>query len=105
LGDRGDLRKMKLLLIIYSEDIDRQVLIALRQAGAKNFTQWEKVLGVGSSGVRLGTEVGPGTNKMVLTLIKDEDTESLLERLRNLKQSFLRRQGLKVIVLPVSGVV
>jgi len=92
---------MKMFFIIYSTDIDRQILITLKQAGCKNYTQLEKVVGVGESGAKLGTAIGPGTNKAALILVEDSQVEDLCIRLENLKRSFLKKQGLKVIVLPV----
>lgn len=92
---------MKLFLIIYSADIDRQILITLKQAGCKNYTQMDKVVGVGESGSKLGTAIGPGTNKIVLMLVEDAQVKDLCAQLRNLKKSFLKKQGLKVIVMPV----
>jgi len=96
---------VKLLFVIYSEDIDRQVMVLLKQAGISSYTNWERVLGTGSAGAKLGNEAGPGTNKMMMALVDSARLKSLLERLSNLKKSFLSRQGLKIIVLPVDEVV
>jgi len=96
---------VKLIFVIYSEDIDRQVMVLLKQAGISSYTLWERVLGTGSAGAKLGNEVGPGTNKMLMALVEEGRVKSLLERLTNLKKSFLRRQGLKTIVLPIDEVV
>lgn len=92
---------MKMFFIIYSADIDRQILITLKQSGCTNYTQFEKTVGVGDSGAKLGTAIGPGTNKVIMILVEDAQVKELCLRLGNLKKSFLRKQGLKVIVLPV----
>lgn len=92
---------MKMFFIIYSTDIDRQILITIKQAGCKNYTKLENIVGVGDSGAKLGTAIGPGTNKIILMLVEDARVDDLCLRLANLKKSFLRKQGLKVIVLPV----
>ncbi|HAT71659.1 MAG TPA: hypothetical protein DCS63_02455 [Elusimicrobia bacterium] len=96
---------MKMFFIIYSTDIDRQVLITLKQSGCKNYTQFENIVGVGDSGAKLGTAIGPGTNKVVMILVEDAQVKDLCVRLENLKKSFLRKQGLKVIVLPVEQII
>ncbi len=92
---------MKLVLIVYTADIDRQILIALKQAGCDRYTKLDNLTGVGDSGSKLGTAIGPGTNKMTMLLMEDGRVEDLCVRLENLKRSFLRKQGLKVMVLPV----
>lgn len=92
---------MKMFFIIYSTDIDRQILITIKQAGCKNYTKLENIVGVGASGAKLGTAIGPGTNKIILMLVEDAQVKDLSLRLENLKKSFLKKQGLKVIILPV----
>lgn len=92
---------MKMIFVIYTADIDRQILIALKQAGCRNYTQIDRVQGVGDSGAKLGTAIGPGSNKLVMLLLEDAQVKDLCLRLENLKKSFLKKQGLKVIVLPV----
>lgn len=92
---------MKLVFIIYTADIDRQILIALKQAGCGRYTKLDGVLGVGESGSKLGTAIGPGTNKIVMLLLEEPVVRELGARLANLKKSFLKKQGLKVVVLPV----
>jgi len=92
---------MKMFFIIYSTDIDRQILITIKQAGCKNYTKLENIVGVGTSGAKLGTAIGPGTNKIILMLVEDAQVKDLSLRLENLKKSFLKKQGLKVIILPV----
>lgn len=92
---------MKMVFIIYTADIDRQILIALKQAGCARYTKLDNIMGVGESGAKLGTAIGPGTNKMVMLLMEAEPAKELCGRLANLKKSFLRKQGLKVMVLPV----
>jgi len=62
---------MKLIFVVYSEDINRQVMLLLKQVGVERFTQWERVLGAGTAGARLGNEVAPGTNKMLMAVIED----------------------------------
>lgn len=97
----GGAADMKLIFVIYTADIDRQILITLKQAGCRNYTQMDKVTGVGDSGAKLGTAIGPGSNKMVMLLLEDGQVKDLCVRLENLKKSFLKKQGLKVVVLPV----
>jgi len=96
---------MKAVLIIYTSDIDTQIMIALKQAGITNYSKWESIVGVGSSGAKLGTAIGPGTNKMLFLLLAEEKIEELLPRFENLKKSFLEKQGLKIVVLPVEKVI
>lgn len=96
---------MDLLLVIYSEEIDKQMMAILKQTGVAGYTKWELVTGLGSSGAKLNNPIGPGSNKMLLMALEESTSKELLGRLKRIKESLLEKQGLKVIILPIKEVI
>ncbi len=95
---------MKLVLIIYNEAIDDEIMEALKSCCIESFTKWQKVLGKGKiSEAHLDTTIWPGANNVCMAVIEDKNVPLLLEQVRNLRKT-LGKEGIKAFVLPVEEI-
>ncbi len=94
---------MKMVLIVYSQALDDEVLTAVKDCGLQNYTKWTGVLGKGTaSGPHLATTVWPRSNNVLALVTDDSFVEPLLERITKLRAE-LRGEGVKAFVLPVES--
>ncbi|RLE22770.1 MAG: hypothetical protein DRJ65_13200 [Acidobacteria bacterium] len=63
---------MKMLLIIVDRSCRDQLEVLLKENGVSGFTEIPEVLGMGRSGMRLGSGAYPKTSAMVFTVVEDE---------------------------------
>jgi nitrogen regulatory protein PII len=95
---------MKMVLIVYSEALDEEVMQALRVGAASGYTKWTRVLGDGhSSGPHLGTNIWPKANNVLAVVAEDDQVGPLVECVRALRTE-LGAEGVKAFVLPVEAV-
>ncbi|MFA5362170.1 MAG: PG0541 family transporter-associated protein [Candidatus Omnitrophota bacterium] len=95
---------MKMVMIVYNEAIDDEVMGALTASGIENFTKWQRVLGQGKiSGPHLDSSVWPGVNNVCMTVVEDGKVKPLLEQVKGLRKH-LGKEGVKAFVLPVEEV-
>jgi nitrogen regulatory protein PII len=93
---------MKMLLAIYSEEIDDDVMTRLTEAGLVCYTKWTDVLGRGkSSGPRLDNKFWPGVNNVAMFVLPDETVPRALEILKDIRKENLGHEGMKAFVLNV----
>ena len=92
---------MKMILIVYNEAIDEEVMSSLETCGIESFTKWQKVLGKGKlSEPHLGSSVWPGVNNVCMVVIDENKVPALLVQVRNLRKT-LGKEGIKAFVLPI----
>jgi len=73
---------MKLIMIIFDADKEEVVHRVLQDSGVDGFTTWGPVHGKGAhSDPRMGTQIWPGDNLILITAVRDETAEILKERL------------------------
>ena len=95
---------MKFVLIAYNEALDDEVLEALRDSGAENYTKWTKVLGKGTtSGPHLDSHVWPKANNVLAVAVPETEAEALLDNVRELRET-LGHEGVKAFQLPLEEV-
>jgi nitrogen regulatory protein PII len=77
---------MKAVMIIYNQAQSEKVEYILEKLGIKGYSLWEGVQGSGSNtGVpHLGTHTWPEINKSLLTVIKDDQVDPLLEKVKKI---------------------
>ncbi len=93
-----------MLLIVYNEAMEEELMQALDDCGIDCFTKWEKVLGKGRrSPPRLATEVWPGTNNVCMVVEEERRIKPLLEKIKILRRE-LASEGIKAFLLPVEEV-
>ncbi len=94
---------MKMVMIIYNEAIDDEVLEALCSCGAECFTKWQRVLGKGqASEPHLDSNVWPGVNNVCMAVTDDKKVPGILNKIKELR-SRLGKEGIKAFVLPVEA--
>lgn len=96
---------MKMVMVIYNEAIDGEVMSALESCCIDSFTKWQRVLGKGRlSEPHLDSNTWPGVNNVCVAVTEDNKVPSVLAQVRNLRKT-LSKEGIKVFVLPVEEAV
>ncbi|RLE28413.1 MAG: hypothetical protein DRJ61_16460 [Acidobacteria bacterium] len=78
---------MKMLLIIVDRSCRDQLEVLLKENGVSGFTEIPEVLGMGRSGMRLGSGAYPKTSAMVFTVVEDEKIPEIRSGLRKYCES------------------
>jgi nitrogen regulatory protein PII len=95
---------MKMVMIVYNEAIDEEVMGSLLACCIGGFTKWQRVLGQGKiSEPHLDSSVWPGTNNVCMAVVENEKVKPLLEQVKGLRKQ-LGKEGIKAFVLPVEEV-
>ncbi len=88
---------MKLLVMIFEADKEELVFKVLEEQGIQGFTLWSPVHGKGAhSHPRMGSQVWPGDNTMLLTAVTDPTATAFKELLLNHPDM---KKGIKVFEL------
>jgi nitrogen regulatory protein PII len=77
---------MKAIMIIYNQAHTEKIEYLLDKLGIRGYSLWENVQGRGSTtGVpHLGTHTWPEINKSVLTIINDDQVDTLLDKIKKI---------------------
>jgi len=93
---------MKMLLAVYSEEIDDELMESLGHVGVECFTKWTRVLGRGkNNGPRLDNRYWPGINNVAMFVLPDEIIPKAMAVIKRLRQENLGHEGMKAFVLNV----
>ena len=94
----------KMVMIVYNEAINMEVMEVLGNCGLKNYTKITGVFGKGTtSGTHLGNDVWPGRNNILYVACEEKETKQLLFCIRELRKK-LGYEGIKAFLLPVEEV-
>lgn len=89
---------MKMVMIVYNEAMDMEVMEVLHGCVLKNYTKIPGVFGKGNtSGTHMGDDIWPGKNNILYVACSDEDAKQLLVCVKNLRLK-LGREGVKTFV-------
>lgn len=92
---------MKMLMIIYNEAIDEEVMAALEVCCVESFTKFRRVLGKGKlSGAHLDSNTWPGANNVLMSVADDGKIPAVLKQVKSLRET-LGKEGIKAFVWPV----
>ncbi len=95
---------MKMVMVVYNEAIDDEVMDGLQTCCIDSFTKWQRVLGRGkTSGPHLDSNIWPGANNVCMAVVEDHKVPLLLTQVKNLRKA-LGKEGIKAFVLPVEEV-
>ncbi|MDD3087264.1 MAG: hypothetical protein PHP89_01720 [Candidatus Omnitrophica bacterium] len=95
---------MKMVMVVYNEALDDEVMGILAEGASKNYTKITGVLGDGvSSGSHLGTDIWPGLNNILYIACKEAQANVMIEKVRELRKS-IGHEGVKAFVLPLEEV-
>lgn len=73
---------MKLLMIIVDESKKEELEVLLNRVGVVGYTEIPRVVGVGTTGPRLGSRAFPKTSALIFTVLSENTLETLLSTLR-----------------------
>ncbi|BCW92974.1 hypothetical protein EG19_09650 [Thermoanaerobaculum aquaticum] len=83
---------MKFLMIIVDESKKEELEVLLNRVGVEGYTEIPRVVGVGTTGPRLGSRAFPKTSALIFTVLSESTLETLLSTLRE----FCRECGEKL---------
>lgn len=93
-----------MVMIVYNEVMDLEVMEALKGCISGNYTKITSVFGKGSaSGAHLGNDIWPGKNNVLYVACQDEDARQLLICAQNLRKK-LGREGIKAFTWNLEGI-
>jgi len=96
---------MKLILIIFDADKEKEVYGILDSSGVSGFTTWGPVHGKGKqSDPRMGTQVWPGDNHIIMTAVSEETVRTLKEALLS-HDEMGGGKGIKVLELTTNTLI
>ena len=95
---------MKLLMVVYHEELERQVMkIVSEELPVPRFTQLDSVIGAGSLNWQQDAQACTlKRNRLVIIVQDDQMIKDLMGRFRELRES---AGGLRAFVMPVEEVV
>jgi len=94
----------KMVMIVYNEAVDAEVMGALEACCLKNYTKINGAFGRGeTSGTHLGNDIWPGRNNILYIACEEKDVGRILEVVRELR-SEIGREGVKSFILPIEEI-
>jgi nitrogen regulatory protein PII len=95
---------MKMVMISYNEAMDSEVMEALANCGAKNYTKIAGVFGKGeASGTHLGDDIWPGRNNVLYVACGITEADKLLNCIKELRKR-LGSEGIKAFTWDLSDI-
>ena len=101
---------MKMLLIVFRESLEEEIVALLNELNIKAFTELHKVSGTGETGDAFHSFAGSGVNSMILAALPEDQSERLVEKLKDFREERAREYHgvkipLRVFVLPCEQLV
>ena len=95
---------MKMIMVVYNEAIDVEVMEILDGCGLANYTKINRVHGKGTtSGTHLASQVWPGQNKILYVACDDEQVNQVVLGIKNLRKT-IGKEGVKAFVMPLEQI-
>ena len=92
---------MRMVIVMYNEAIDNEVMEMLSSVPVANYSKILGTHGKGtSSGTHLGDDIWPGRNNILYAACDEAQSKKLLSAVKGLRQQ-LAHEGIKAFVLPV----
>jgi len=90
---------MKAVFIIYGQSLTQTIEQLFDTLNIRGFTRWEEVHGRGSDQgePHYGTHAWPSNNGSILTVVNEQQAETLIDALNRLNQK-AGQQGLKAFI-------
>jgi hypothetical protein len=89
---------MRLVIAVYDQAIEVDVLDCLQELGIEHYTRWAGAQGAGRTGRREGSPVFPGLNNVLLLAVAEDMLAPLLTRLYELRATFPMTPAMRVMV-------
>ena len=95
----------KMVLIIYNEAIDMEVMEMMEKCNLKNYTKVMGVFGRGeTSGTHLGNDIWPGRNNLLYVATPENGAKQLVSAVKELRVK-LGKEGIKAFILPIEEII
>ncbi len=92
---------LKMVMLVYNEALDDEVMEVLQGCSMKNYTKATAVYGRGTtSGTHLGNDIWPGRNNILYVACEEKQARQILSCVRELRKR-LGQEGLKAFLLPI----
>jgi len=97
---------MKSVMIVFNHGITEEINDALAELGIRGYTRFLKVHGQGTEKgePHFGTHIWPSENSAVITIVKDELVDPLLERVKAINTE-AEEQGIHAFVWNIEKMV
>ena len=88
-------RSQTMYLVLYPQNLEDEVVAMLDALGVPGYTETQKVIGRGPRGHHFDTQVWPGADGMIFTVVNSDQAEAVASALANLSRELEQRsQGL-----------
>ncbi len=85
----------KMIMLVYNEAIDEEIMEILTDCALKNYTKINGVFGSGAtSGTHLGDDIWPGRNNILYVACEDAQAKQVFSCVRKLRAK-LGKEGVK----------
>ncbi|MBM3254694.1 MAG: hypothetical protein FJZ08_00085 [Candidatus Omnitrophica bacterium] len=92
---------LKMVMIVYNEALDLDVMAVLGGCAVKNYTKANAVYGRGEgSGTHLGNDIWPGRNNILYVACDEKQAQQILACVKELRKK-LGHEGVKAFLLPL----
>ncbi len=92
---------MKMVMIVYNEALDNEVMEILKDCALKSYTKITEVFGCGiSSGTHLGTDIWPGRNNILYVSCEEKESKQIITSVKEIRKS-LGIEGIKAFLIPL----
>lgn len=92
---------MKMIMLVYNEALDNEVMEILENCLMKNYTKLTGVFGCGtSSGTHLGTDIWPGRNNILYVACEEAVGKKIIASVKQIRKS-LGVEGIKAFLMPL----
>lgn len=96
---------MKMLMIIYNEALDMELMEVLENCKIKGYTKVKDTFGKGgTSGTHLGTDIWPGRNNVLYVACSEAEAVNIMSQVKELRTK-LSTEGIKAFTWDLKEVV
>ena len=93
-----------MVMIVYNEAIDMEVMELLASSELTNYTKMTGIYGKGrTSGTHLGNDVWPGRNNILYLACDEAKSKKLFSSVKELRKK-LGSEGVKAFILPLEDI-
>jgi hypothetical protein len=86
---------MEMVMLVYNEAVDDEIMEMLGSCGLKNYTKIKGAFGKGgTSGTHLGDDVWPGRNNILYVVCQETEAAKVFSCVKELRKS-LGKEGAK----------
>lgn len=96
---------MKMVMLVYNEAIDDEIMETLENCTLKNYTKIKGVFGKGTtSGTHLGDDIWPGRNNILYVACREAEAKQMLTCVKELRRK-LGKEGVKAFAWNIEEVI